>query len=241
MEQTRDILKTYFETGDYPTEAQFAELIDSYTHLDEFNFGLSVKPTARTLQKFYHFYVANNVRDSGAGHKIVEAASGSTPEIIGGYTHVLSRQVLYKNLEVTLIGDIDIVKHQPKVIIERYKQRKKLNSGHKKPAGFYKELPSDAALWNRKSEHEIAAQKVTLDVAPINYFKPHNSYGEFSPSGSFYRPGSFKYSRHAKPFVPIQLRLQIMIGNKPYLSQPVGLKIMLGISDEFDAINYVFS
>jgi hypothetical protein len=30
MKQTRDILETYFETGDYPTEAQFAELIDSY-------------------------------------------------------------------------------------------------------------------------------------------------------------------------------------------------------------------
>lgn len=30
--QTREVLKTYFETGDYPTEAQFAALIDSLFH-----------------------------------------------------------------------------------------------------------------------------------------------------------------------------------------------------------------
>ncbi|MBE6331694.1 MAG: hypothetical protein E7070_05260 [Bacteroidales bacterium] len=30
--QTKEVLKTYFETGDYPTEAQFAALIDSLFH-----------------------------------------------------------------------------------------------------------------------------------------------------------------------------------------------------------------
>jgi hypothetical protein len=30
--ESRDILKTYFETGDVPTEDQFADLIDSYIH-----------------------------------------------------------------------------------------------------------------------------------------------------------------------------------------------------------------
>ena len=33
--QTREVLKTYFETGDYPTEAQFAALIDSLFHKTE--------------------------------------------------------------------------------------------------------------------------------------------------------------------------------------------------------------
>ena len=37
MKETRDILKTYFETGDYPTEAQFAELIDSYANFEKLN------------------------------------------------------------------------------------------------------------------------------------------------------------------------------------------------------------
>ena len=35
MATTREKLKTYFETGKYPTEAQFAELIDSLRHVDE--------------------------------------------------------------------------------------------------------------------------------------------------------------------------------------------------------------
>lgn len=30
-----EILKSYFETGDYPTESQFADLIDSFIHKDE--------------------------------------------------------------------------------------------------------------------------------------------------------------------------------------------------------------
>lgn len=30
-----EILKTFFETGDYPTESQFADLIDSFIHKDE--------------------------------------------------------------------------------------------------------------------------------------------------------------------------------------------------------------
>lgn len=35
MATSRTNLKTYFETGDTPTEAQFAELIDAYRHVDE--------------------------------------------------------------------------------------------------------------------------------------------------------------------------------------------------------------
>lgn len=35
MSTSKDILKTYFQTGDFPTEAQFAELIDSFRHVDD--------------------------------------------------------------------------------------------------------------------------------------------------------------------------------------------------------------
>jgi len=34
MKQPKEILKTYFETGDKPTEQEFCDLIDSYHHLD---------------------------------------------------------------------------------------------------------------------------------------------------------------------------------------------------------------
>ncbi len=240
MKQTRDILKTYFETGDFPTEVQFAEFIDSYAHLNEFNFGLSVKPTAITEQKQYHFYLANDIQFSGAGHKNIEAPLGSTPDTIIGYTHVLSRNIYYKTLDVKLIGDIDIVKHQPKIIVERYKQRKSLPSGYKKPAGYYKEELRDAEIWDRKSEYDVTANQMILDLKPINYFKPNanGGYKGFSPSGSFKRAGSFKYSRHQKPFVPIRLKLQITIDEINYQSRPVDLKIVLGTSGDFDAINY---
>jgi len=35
MKKPIDVLKTYFETGDTPTESQFADLIDSFIHKDE--------------------------------------------------------------------------------------------------------------------------------------------------------------------------------------------------------------
>ncbi len=241
MKQTRDILKTYFETGDYPTEVQFAELIDSYAHLNEFNFGLEVKPSGDYKSAYYHFYRAIDVQNSGAGHKIVQAATGSTPEAFGGFNHVLSRNVLFKTLEVKLLGGINVETHQPKIIVERYKQRKKYPSGYKRPAGFYKENTWDAALWNRKSEYEVTSNQMNLDLEPINYFKQgfNKSYNEFKPSGSFFRPGSFKFSRHAKPFVPVRLKLQILIDGVNYQSRPVDLRIVLGSSGEFDTINYM--
>ncbi len=34
MKQPKEILKTYFETGDKPTEQEFCDLIDSYHHID---------------------------------------------------------------------------------------------------------------------------------------------------------------------------------------------------------------
>ncbi|MFT5891743.1 MAG: hypothetical protein ACI9Y7_001850 [Dokdonia sp.] len=240
MRQERETLKTYFETGDRPTESQFAELIDSYAHLNELNFGLTVRPSGDLKYEFYHFYVANNIQFSNGGHRIIQANAGSEPAVLSQYTHVLSRQIPYKQLEVKIHGAIDLVKYQPKIIIERYKQKKKLTSGYVKPAGFYKEKMEDAAFWNRKSEYEVTARDMTLDIGPIHYFKPDTRFNNFKPSGTKRRDGSFIYSRHAKPFVPIQIKLQITIDDVAYTSHPIDLKIVLGSGDVTDAINFAF-
>lgn len=238
--KTREELKEYFETGDYPTQTQFAELIDSYAHLNEFNFGLSVRSSGDTLKKYYHFYWAENREKSGAGHKAVEAIEDSEPEIIEGYEHILSRNVFYKNLDIELIGGIDIIEHQPKIIIERYRQRKKFPSKFIRAAGFYKEDNLNATQWNRKSEYNVDKKKIELDIQPINYFKPARTFKEFAPSGSLFRPGSYKYSMHEKPFEVIQLVLEIKINGIAYRSKPVGLKIILGSSGDKDAVNFLF-
>ena len=238
---TREELRSFFETGDYPTENQFAELINSYAHLNEFNFGLSIRPSGHTSSKYYDFYKADNIMNSGAGHKIIENSSGNIPAKIDGYSHILSRTVYYKCLDIKLIGEIDIEKHQPKIIIERYKQRKKMPSGAVKPAGFYQEKMSDAALWNRKSEYVIEANETVIDINPIHYFRPAANFKEFLPSGSISRPGSFKYSKYRKPFTVIQAILEININGTAYRSRPVGIKIILGSSGENDAINFAFN
>ena len=38
--QTRDTLKSYYQTGDVPTEGNYADLIDSHVILDETNTGI---------------------------------------------------------------------------------------------------------------------------------------------------------------------------------------------------------
>ncbi|AXT59695.1 hypothetical protein D1816_04760 [Aquimarina sp. AD10] len=50
MKQPKEILKTYFETGDKPTEQQFCDLIDSYHHLDSGTIVTSVVSDAQGNQ-----------------------------------------------------------------------------------------------------------------------------------------------------------------------------------------------
>jgi hypothetical protein len=238
--KTRQELKKYFEAGDRPTENQFSRLIDGYVHLNELNFGLIAMPTGETFKGFYDFYTADNSINSGAGHRIVRSEEGIPPEYIENYSHVLNREVFYKKLHIKLIGDIDIQQHQPKVIIKRYRQRKKLANGAVRKAGFYKENLNDALLWNRKSEYAVTANEMILDLEPIYYFKPNNeNYKDFSPSGTINRPGSFMYSKHRKAFLPIKLQIEILINDVVYRSHPVGLKIILGSAGKTDAINFL--
>lgn len=237
--KTREELKMYFETGDRPTEKQFSELIEGYVHLNELNFGLEVTPTGKTYKDHYDFYVAEDIRNSSAGHKIILSEEGSQPEDIENYTHILSRQVYYKKLHIKLKGGIDIEEHQPKIIIKRYRQRKKFPSGFVRKAGFYQEKPKDAVFWNRKSEYIANNKEMIVDLGAIHYFKPRNNYKDFSPSGSLSRPGSFMYSMHKKAFVPITMQLEILVNDIPYISDPVGLKIVLGSAGERDAINFL--
>ena len=245
--KTREELKKYFERGDRPTENQFSQLIDGYVHLNELNFGLTVTPTARTYRNYYDFYIVDNTENSVANHKIIASEYRKSPEILEGYHHVLNRYVLYKKLNIALTGDIDIEKHQPKIIIKRYRQRKKYRSGYVRPARFIQEKPSDAKLWNRNSEYIVTGKHMELDIEPIHYFKPNSegdenpylSYKNFSPSGTIKRPGSFKYSVHKKTFLPITMQVQIVISGKTYLSHPVALKIVLGSAGENDAINFI--
>jgi hypothetical protein len=243
---TREELKTYFETGDRPTQNQFSELIDSYVLLSEFNFGLDVKATGTSKKKYYHFYVAEDMEKSSRGHINIEDEAENLPEEIEYYKHVLSRSVGYKCLNVKLSNEfsseLEIEKYQPKIIIKRYKQKKKLKSGYLKKAGFYQELPLDAESWGRQSEYPVTANEMVIDINPINYFRPNEDYKEFYPSGTFNRPGSFKYSIfHRKPFSLIQMFLEIDINGTKFKSHPVDIKIILGSRHEQDLINYIIN
>lgn len=237
--KTREELKEYFETGDRPTAKQFSELIDGYVHLNELNFGLEVRPTGETYKDHYDFYIAEDIRRSSAGHKIILSKEAGQPEKIDNYSHVLSREVYYKKMHIKLTGGIDIEEHQPKIIIKRYRQRKKFPSGFVRKAGFYQEKPEDAALWNRKSEYVANNKEMIIDLGAIHYFKPSADYKYFSPSGSLNRPGSFMYSMHKKAFVPITMQLEIVVNDINYISSPVGLKIVLGSAGTTDAINFL--
>lgn len=50
--KTRSELKKYFEKGDYPTETQFAQLIDSFAHLTEF---IELKNAVKKLEENSQF------------------------------------------------------------------------------------------------------------------------------------------------------------------------------------------
>ncbi|WP_312901355.1 hypothetical protein [Chryseobacterium taichungense] len=237
----REELKTYFETGKYPTQSQFGQFIDNYVHLNELNFGLEIKPTGDYKTKHYHFYKADKLGEADRGHINIESAKDSKPEEIARYTHVLSRDISYRSLNVKLSGELDIDKHQPKIIIKRYKQKKIMKSGYRKPSGFYQELPEDAKSWDRQSEYPVTSNEMVLDINPISYFRPGKDYRDFYPAGTINRPGSFRYSvHHRKPFSLIQMLLEIDVNGTKFRSNPVNIKIILG-RDENDLINYIIN
>lgn len=237
----REELKTYFETGKYPTESQFGRFIDNYVHLNEYNFGLDIKPTGGYKKKNYHFYIAEDLGKTDRGHLNIENTNNDPAEDIKGYKHVLTRDVSYKCLNVKLSKELDIEKYNPKIIIKRYKQKKKLKSGFIKKAGFYQELPEDAKSWGRQSEYPVTSNEMILDISPINYFRPGEDYRDFYPAGTFSRPGSFRYTvHHRKPFSLIQMLLEIDVNGMKFRSNPANIKIILG-RDEYDVINYIIN
>ncbi|TZF99215.1 hypothetical protein FW781_04625 (plasmid) [Chryseobacterium panacisoli] len=234
----RQELKTYFETGKYPTESQFGRFIDNYLHLNELNFGLDVKASADWTSKYYHFYRAANIEKSGRGHINLEAEYGSEPQPIDNYIHAFSRNVSYKFLKVKLSNELDIDKYKPKIIIKRYKQKKKIKDVVK-DGGFYKEQLLDAIFWGRMSEYPVTSKEMILDINPIHYFRPGSEVNEFYPSGTLTRPGSFRHTvHHRKPFSLIQMFLEIEINGTKYTSYPVNIKIILG-RDFNDLVNYI--
>jgi len=234
----REELKTYFETGKYPTESQFGRFIDNYLHLNELNFGLDVKASADWTAKYYHFYRAGNIEKSGRGHINLEAEYESLPPQIENYVHAFSRNISYKYLKVKLSNDLNIDKYKPKIIIKRYKQKKKIKDGFK-DAGFYKEQLLDAQSLGRMSEYPVTSKEMTLDINPIHYFKPGSEFNEFYPSGTLTRPGSFRHTvHHRKPFALIQMLLEIEINGRKYTSHPVNIKIIMG-RNMTDLVNYI--
>jgi hypothetical protein len=79
-QQTRAILKGYFNTGDVPTEAQFADLIDSVKNLSEDDVKQTITSSATpahnhatkanadiTLAQDVTLYTISNVPDGGKG------------------------------------------------------------------------------------------------------------------------------------------------------------------------------
>jgi hypothetical protein len=81
-----------------------------------------------------------------------------------------------------------------------------------------------------------------IDINPMNYFRPYKNKKEeteFYPSGTFNRPGSFRYTvHHRKPFSLIQMCLEIDVNGTKIRSNPINIKILLG-RDDNEVINYI--
>ena len=92
--ESRSILKTYFETGDTPTEQQFASLIDSQFNL-LIDFGSSIEShsvrtsrlgirSAGSEQKLARFGVGDPIGPAGPGEGwVLEGSVGATSDWVG--------------------------------------------------------------------------------------------------------------------------------------------------------------
>lgn len=62
---TREKLKTYFQLGDYPTQSEFAELIDSLRHKDDASSYKDIVNIANRLEALDSRYIQYSVSDVG--------------------------------------------------------------------------------------------------------------------------------------------------------------------------------
>ncbi|MDI1257333.1 MAG: hypothetical protein PSV16_14660 [Flavobacterium sp.] len=262
---TRDGLKEYFKTGERPSQEQFAELFDSYTHLNELNFGITATSTADTENQYYRFYKAIDLKNP-IGYITVKAeeeeegiieefepfseapqndilkkdmAKTAETEAPEGYRHVLSRRIYYKKIAVKISKSIDLATYSPVIIIERYRQSKKNKNGLR-PKGYLQENERDATKAQRKSEYPVTGHDMVIDLEPIHYFSPADKYQNFTPSGSLKKKGSFVMTSQSKPFELARLSLKIKINGISYRSQPIHFRIVLGTSHDADPINFIF-
>ncbi len=84
MATARNILKTYFETGKYPTEAQFAELIDALRHADDPIPMTDIQGLADALNgkaPASMVDVVNNIYDSLQNHELGGMTDGEREQL----------------------------------------------------------------------------------------------------------------------------------------------------------------
>lgn len=133
MSSSRTNLKTYFQTGKKPTQAQFEAVIDSFVHLDEdkalstatvdvTNDTKFVTPkAAKSIVDAYGVKKVNNIAPDAAGNvtvtNIAGTAAGLSANIaqsqVTGLTTALDAKVASSNLRTvngnSLIGTTDLV------------------------------------------------------------------------------------------------------------------------------------
>ncbi len=123
MKKSRPVLKSYFETGDKPTEPQFSDLVDSLVHLDDGLFVTNVEKddkgnqvitlsdgTSVTIQKpTVHVDQNNKIRIVDLG--IIESDSyilKSTEDILAGAINRLDPPLVVKEDE-NVVFEFDVV------------------------------------------------------------------------------------------------------------------------------------
>jgi len=177
MIQNRNILKSYFQVGDFPTESQFAELIDSFVHLEEDSSqGNAISPKMIFINTQEGDDATAAIESSSQPFKTIDAALQALPAwdgedhwilvLVSAGTYPMTKAIPRRNITFT---------STQKVVIELQQEGNITEKGHNTiaiaritfdiPYGTYKHTFSnkETFFWTQRIVLNLNFDRVELN------------------------------------------------------------------------------
>ena len=234
MIQNIDILKSYFEVGDFPSEAQFADLIDSFVHKDEGNStGNTISPKMIFINTQEGDDATAAIESSSQPFKTIDAALQALPAWDGEdhWILVLTSAGTYTVTKAIPRRNITFSSTQ-KVFIELQQEGNITEKGHNTipvahitfdiPHGTYKHTFSnkETFFWTQRIVLNLNFDRIQLNYtgsenytsfAYFNLGAGYQSYGSVMQINTVETNIPFFYGRKFSPDTE-STRLQVIIG-----------------------------
>ncbi|WP_420571858.1 hypothetical protein [Kordia sp.] len=234
MIQDKNTLKSYFEIGDFPTEAQFADLIDSFVHIEEGNTnGNAVSPKTIFINTLDGDDITATTESSSKPFKTIDAALEALPAwdgedhwvlvLISAGTYIITKAIPRRNITFSSSQKVSINIQQEGNITQKGHNTSPLaRITFDIPFGTYTHTFSnkETFFWSQRISLHLNFDRIQLNYtgnenytsfAYFNLGAGYQSYGSIMKINVVETNIAFFYGRKFSPDTE-NVRLQVEIG-----------------------------